>query len=315
MSESTLRRITLVLAAIVVAWLLVTLTRRGGAVGSGGELAQALHRLQQDTATAFTITAAGGAPIEIAQSDDAWTVNGMPADSDAVNRLRNAVSGAAVGDLVSTSPRNHERLGVGADSAWSLVIHTGTRADTLLVGKAAQSTGYSYVRLPGNDQTWEVSGDLRSAVVHTIPDWRDKVMARVDTTTVARIEIARGDTTFALVKDGAGWKLGSGDAADSTTMHAVLTGLSRFAATTPRAGHASVRRREPPPRDRDLDRRRHPRGPRVRRPGLHVARPAGRRRDPLQRPELRHRPARSRAGGRHETRRVVRRPAHDRSMR
>lgn len=233
MSESTLRRIILALVAFAVAWILVTLTRRGGAgARDDGEMALALHRLQQDTANAFTIAAAGEAPIEIANRGGAWTVNGMPADSDAVNRLRSAVSGAAVGDLVSTSPRNHERLGVGRDSAWSLVIHAGTRTDTLLVGKTARRTGYTYVRLPDHDQTWEVSGDLRSAAAHTIPDWRDKVMARVDTTAVARIEIARGDTTFALVKDAGGWKLDSGDAADSTAMHAVLAGLSRFAATS-----------------------------------------------------------------------------------
>ncbi|MGD8276666.1 MAG: DUF4340 domain-containing protein [Gemmatimonadota bacterium] len=233
MSESTLRRIILALVAFVVAWILITLTRGGGRTRDDGEMAQALRRLQQDTAEAFTITAAGEAPIEIAKSGGPWTVNGMPADSDAVNRLRSAVSGAAVGDLVSTSPRNHERLGVGSDSAWSLVVHAGTRTDTLLVGKTSQRTGYTYVRLPDHDQTWEVSGDLRGAAAHTIPDWRDKVMARVDTTALSRIDITRGDTTFAIVKNDAGWTLAAdGAAADSMAVHGILTELSRFAATS-----------------------------------------------------------------------------------
>jgi len=231
MSESTLRRIMIALAVLAVAWIVVMLGRRGGGSRASDQLAQALQRLQQDTARGFTITAAGGEPIEIARTDGAWTVNGMPADSDAVNRLRHAVSGAAVGDLVSTSAGNHERLGVGTDSAWALAVRAGDQNHTFLLGKSAQRTGYTYVRLPDNEQTWEVSGDLRAAAAHPLADWRDKVLARVDTTAVARIEIARNDTAYVLTRTGAGWTL-DGAAADSTAVHGVLSQLVRFTATS-----------------------------------------------------------------------------------
>jgi hypothetical protein len=233
MSERTLRRIVIAFATITVLWLGATLLRRGGGTAShDGPLEQALEQLRVDTANAFTITSPAGVRTELLHGADGWTVNGMPADSAGVDRLQRILREVSAGDVVATTASNHDRLGVHADSAWVLDVRAGEHSTSLLIGRSGTRAGTGYVRLPDSDETWQVDQDLRSAVSPTINEWRDKVMARIDTARVARVVLSRQGQSFALVRDSAGWTV-DGDPmlrADSLASRNVLTELARFEA-------------------------------------------------------------------------------------
>jgi len=237
MSEHTLRRIIIALAAIAIVWVGIRIGRfvsRGGP-GDGGPLAAALQRLRDDTASAFTITSPAGDRVELQQTATGWTVNGMPADSAGVDRLRQTLRDATVGDLVATTAQNHPRLGVHADSAYILDIRAGDQGETtkLIIGRSGTRAGSGYVRLSDADETWQVSTDLRSAVARSINEWRDRVLLRIDTARVARIQLTRQGETYSLTRDSAGWSIDSDAAqhADSLATRNVLAELARFEAS------------------------------------------------------------------------------------
>jgi hypothetical protein len=238
MSERTLKRILVVLAGLAVVYAAVLLLGRGsGSAATNGELASVLEHWTSDTATAFVISSPGASRLELVAAGDGWTVNGMPADSAAVDRLQTAIRNARVSGVVSTNAQNHARLGVTADSAVQLEIR-GRDTTTLLIGKNSSRGIASYVRLPEQDETAEVSGDMRGAAARPLGDWRDKVMVRVDTARIVRIAIQR-DTSYSLHRIGNGWRVAAlnatadsaSPAADSLAVSNVLAELLRFEAT------------------------------------------------------------------------------------
>jgi hypothetical protein len=132
-----------------------------------------------------------GEVVELTPDGPAWTVNGFRADSAGVARFWEAVGGTSVEDLVGTNPDNHLRLGVNADSAWSLDLVLPNERRTLLVGKSGTRYGTAYVRLPDHDEVYLMEGGLRPTMTRSLDDWRSKRVARVDTAAVQRIELDR----------------------------------------------------------------------------------------------------------------------------
>jgi hypothetical protein len=245
MSETTLKRIVLLLVGLLILYGAARLLSRGGSSGGGNDaLADALQPWRADTAEAWTLTPPGGPPVALTRNGG-WKVNGMPADSAAVQRLERALADARVVELVATSAANHDRLGVSADSAWQLQAKHGERTTTLLLGRSAtQRIGNGYVRLPDGDATWEVSADLRGAAARPLADWRDRILARVDTAKIASIIVQRDTQRYTLQRSGATWQVlaqparagrtASPPAApDSANLHNLLADLVRIEASNP----------------------------------------------------------------------------------
>ncbi len=188
----------------------------------------------------MTITSPKGERFELNRGSPAWTVNGLPADSTAMDRLLRAVRDATIGDMASSSQANQQRMGVSSDSAWTLEFrpHTG-QAAKLLLGKEGASYSTVYARLPDQDATWVLSGDLRAAATRTLADWRDKTIVRIDTAKVAKVRVDTDSAHYALVRSGAAWQLlrdkagraADSVAADSTGARNLLGQLARIEAS------------------------------------------------------------------------------------
>ena len=233
MSERTLKRVLVMLGALVLVYGVVRLgayaTRPRG--DSGGTLGATLDRLRKDTLTAVAVVAPTGDRVEVKHAATGWNANGFRADSSAVDRLVRAVREAAVNDLVAQSASTHPRLGVSSDSAWTATLHAGRDSVTLLVGHAGPEYGVTYVRLPGADAVYEVRGGLREALAVPLGDWRDKTIVRADTAAVHTLVLQRDGKSARLERAGKAWQASaarSGTTVDSTRVAGLLSELAHL---------------------------------------------------------------------------------------
>ncbi len=228
MSDRLLKRLVLVLAALVLAWALARF------VGGLGGPAVASFDLAAVAASGLdsVVVAAPEDTVRL-RAGDAWTVNGHRAAADAEESLRRALVQAQLGGLVGRNPENHERLGVTRTMGRRLTVYSGGTAQlSLVVGRRGRAGGQVYVRREGEDEVYTLQGTLVSLVNRDVDDWRDKEIIQAGRELVERIEFSYSDESFVLARDTAGWHLEpSGAAADQNTVAGVLSILSGLLAT------------------------------------------------------------------------------------
>lgn len=228
MSEKTLRLALYSLAAVTVLYVAVTLLRGGGngTQATDSALAEAFAEMAGESHTRFDI-AGPRDTLRLEREVDGWTVNGFAADSGAVSRFLRAVEDVAIASVAATNPANHGRLGVTADSAWSLGAGDGP---VVLLGKTGNRFRTAYVRLPDEDRVSLIEGDLRSAAARSLVDWRDKMILRLDTALVAGISVTRDGETAMYARQDSSWTSRGGEA-DATTVRNILQELANMRAS------------------------------------------------------------------------------------
>ncbi len=231
MSEQTLKRIFTALAVLVVFWLgsfWFTGRSDSGPVADGG-LAAIFAGPNENTVSAVRI-AGPGQTVSLQQSGGAWTASGHPADSTAIERFWFAVAAAEVGGVVANNPNNHMRMGLVADSAWTVdfTMSDGGTA-SVLVGKVGPIAPSAYVRLPAQDEVVVVSGDFLRTVVRDLADWRDKTVLRVDTAAVARVVLQTDEGTRVIQRSDRTWSA-DGEPANNIIVFGILQELSSLLA-------------------------------------------------------------------------------------
>jgi Domain of unknown function (DUF4340) len=238
MSERALKSLVAGLAAAMVAYVIVGfLSRDRGVGGSDPALEAFLQHLGNDTLASVTLTSPAGVTFHLVHAGAAWAVNDLPADSTAVSRLQRSAREAKIGVMISSSEANQARLGVVADSAWTLEVQTvAGETARLLVGHNGSRMSSVYVRLPDEAATWELTGDIRGAVARTLTDWRDKAIAHVDTAGVGGIDVTRDGGHYTITRRDSAWVIaasagGEGEPAEASTVSAILSELAGLDAT------------------------------------------------------------------------------------
>ena len=232
MSEQTLKRIFGALGVLVVLWLISTLLAGRGGTGSApdGGIVALLGGLDQTTVSAIRI-AGPTQTLSLQRSGDAWTVNGNVADSAVVARFWDGLAEAEVGGIVADNPSNHARMGLSADSAWTVdfTLADGGTA-SVLVGKGGPIFPSGYVRLPDEDAVVVVSGDFRPTVILGLAEWRDKTILRVDTAAVVRVVLETTEGTHVAERSDSTWSVDGGPA-NANAMRTVLAELAHLLAS------------------------------------------------------------------------------------
>jgi hypothetical protein len=234
MSEKGLKVLVGTVAVLLLIWVAVNFLPRGG--GAGAAPSEALSGfflgVTPETVTSLRLLGPGEeGGVELKRVGGGWVANGFQADSGTVARFWDALAEVEVGDRVGSNPANHPRLGVAPDSAWTLEVEMPDGARTLLIGKSGTRYGTAYVRLPDEDDVYLLEGGLRPTMTRTLDDWRDKRVARVDTSAVHRIELSREGSRIALERSDTLWVLeGDGDA-DRATVRSLLGELARMDAS------------------------------------------------------------------------------------
>ncbi len=227
MSEQTLKRVLGALGVVVVLWLASVLLsgRGGGRVAPDGGIASLFEGLNGTTVVAVQIVGPSQT-VSLQRSDGGWIVNGNPADSLAVARLWSAFSGAEVGGVVATNSANHERMGLSADSAWTMdfTLADGGMA-SIVVGKPGPSFPSVFVRLPDQDEVVVVTGDFRPIVVQSVALWRDKTILRLDTASVVRVVLVTDVGMHIAERADTSWSV-DGEPANVGTIRSLLGELA-----------------------------------------------------------------------------------------
>ena len=208
MTGRRLRILLGTLGVLVVAYLVVRF-----AVGRGG--APPSEPLALASAAELTIDSlvvvSEEDTVRLVRAGDGWTVNGLEAVADAGTTLESALEDARVGALASRNPENHERLGVAEGQGHRASFYSdGQPRLEIVLGEAARAAGGRYVRRAGEDEVHVLQGNLADLVRRGVEEWREKEILPAHTDSIARIEYAYPDTSFAVARDTAGWRLEPG---------------------------------------------------------------------------------------------------------
>jgi hypothetical protein len=234
MSEKGLKLLAATVAVLCALWVAVNFLPRGGsgAAGPSAALSSFFAGVTAESVTALRFQDPGeDGAVELKPRAGNWTVNGFAADSGAVARFWEAAEEAEVRDLVGSNPENHPRLGLSPDSAWTLSVETAEGSRTLLIGKSGTRYGTAYVRLPDEDEVYLLDGGLRPSITRSLEDWRNKRVARVDTSQVHRIEVERQGARSTLARSDSTLVLADGAPADGSTVRNLLGELARMDAS------------------------------------------------------------------------------------
>lgn len=231
MSERALKQLVGALVVVGVLWAISSLLSGGsGSIAPSGEIESVVEALNGADADRIEFVSTEGA-VALVLGGDGWTVNGFPADAAGVGRLLEILPELRIADLVATNPANHERMGVSGEGAIAATFSAANERWDLVVGSAGRRFGTSYVRLPDADEVYLLVGALRSQATRGVDDWRDRVMARVDSSAVARIEVDHEDGAYALVRGDSAWSVVGGSDAQGTTIVGILAELSNLVAS------------------------------------------------------------------------------------
>jgi hypothetical protein len=219
MTPEFLKRLAGALVAVLVVWLAASLIRRAGR-DETGELA--LGRFDRQVADQASLVK-GADTILFRKEGSGWTVNGYRADASAIDELLAALNdSSARSELVAESASSHERLGLDSTSARRLRVTQGTTTLVeLLLGSRGNSYGSIFVRGPGADAAYQLSGNLANLADRALDDWRDKRIAAIAPESVAVVEVQTGRVRYRLTKGPSGWSIGSA-AADSAAVAGLL---------------------------------------------------------------------------------------------
>lgn len=222
MTEGQVKVIFGVLVVLVLAYAGVELAGGGGG-GEGGGLG--LAAAVDASPGVVRIAKSGGDTIRIERTDGSSLVNGFPADSADVSRLFAALDTARSGELVSRNPDNHGRLGVTGAAADRVVVGPpDAPAFAFLLGDRGR--GGRFVRRPDADEVYVLEGSVERLLGRGADRWRDRQVAAVDTSSVARLELAREGRSTALVRGESGWRTGAGDPASGDEVESLLGELA-----------------------------------------------------------------------------------------
>ncbi len=221
MSEKTLRMSLYCLGAVVALYALIALAggRDAPSLDDGG-IGPALDGLDGALLTRIDLRGPEDT-IRLEREGTDWRVNGLEADTGAVQRLLRAIDDVSVSSVAAANPANHARMGVDADGAWTLTADDVS----VLLGNAGVRYRTAYARMPDADPVVLLEGDLRSAAARPLFDWRDKIVASVDTARIASVRVTHGRSATLFERGDSAWTAG-GEEADASTVRSLLQELA-----------------------------------------------------------------------------------------
>ncbi|MCZ6856814.1 MAG: DUF4340 domain-containing protein [Gemmatimonadetes bacterium] len=225
MSRDRLQPIVMALGVLLLLWGVVEIFR-GEFDEAAGDFQ--IPRVTEQDADSVVFERVADTVVLVKQEND-WTVNGHAAAPNGVSDFFEQFENAPPGQLVAQSFDTHGRLAIDDSTARAFrIFGNGETLAYMLVGKRARSSQESYFRQPGDASVYSVRTRIAMYVDRNVHDWRDRSIARIDTSVVSSAEIQVGSQSYVLRREDDGWQLGS-EAADSAQ---VVTFLREYATIT-----------------------------------------------------------------------------------
>ncbi len=231
MSTKQLLRLAVVLAAVVVVWGVLALTRR-----STGDRVIRLALPTVDTAAVDTVALTKGADtaLLVRGANGRWRDNAYPATASNVAELLSALADTSSNstELVAESKSAQPALGVAADSGQHVrVIEKGHVALDWITGHQTSDYSGLYIRPTSGDAVYSLHGRLTGALGHGLVEWRDHTIASIPADSVHRIEVQHGREHYALVRGAKrSWTLAGAGPADTAAAKQLIDHLNPLSA-------------------------------------------------------------------------------------
>ncbi len=172
--------------------------------------------------------------VRLTKTGKVWTLN----TGDRVGHLEQGRGNTSLQSLMNLKPQRvltkrkekWNEFGVGDSTGTHVRVMEGssTKSD-LWIGRTGFSqssgSGYTYVRMEGEDEVYSVDGFLEGQFNLNFNDWRDKSFTRIKRDSIDKIIFRYpADSSFVLEKRNGKWKLGV-VAADSAAVASYLSGM------------------------------------------------------------------------------------------
>lgn len=152
-----------------------------------------------------TVTGAGNAVIAtLEQGEAGWRLveRDFAADANALRRILLGLSEAKRIEAKTAKPELYDRLGVEDVAAAEaqgvlLTIEGGGEPLTLIIGQNVSRGTGTYVRVPGEAQSWQI--DRNVAVEKSTANWLDKDLADIQPNRIASVSVTAGKDTVEIV--------------------------------------------------------------------------------------------------------------------
>jgi hypothetical protein len=154
--------------------------------------------------------------VELLKSDGVWQVHAenetFSADSQKINMALRELQNMEVEALVTRDPQKHTRYRVDSTGT-TITLYNGDQVLDQVIASSSQfpgSTGDIYVRIPGENQVYSVSGLNRSSIQSNFNNWRDLTVWNVPLESISEIRFTYpADSSFAIQNANGTWMAGS----------------------------------------------------------------------------------------------------------
>jgi len=138
---------------------------------------------------------------EQAAAEEVAVQDEYPVDSASIATLLEKLVTMKRDILVSKNPAKQETFEV--DSAHGVLVEVwnakGKSIGTFRIGKSGPDWSSNYVRTPGSNDVWAVSGSIKSAFFADLKRWRDKTIVKFEPSSVKTLTLTKKDTVSGVI--------------------------------------------------------------------------------------------------------------------
>ena len=169
------------------------------------------------------------------KANNLWRVTkpvDYPADTVSVNAMLKDLKNFKLESIASENPERFNNYLDSANNAKISTYQEGKLLGTFILGKT-QSADNTYIKKPEENRIILASSLLASNYTKPVKDYRDQVIASINSFTVNKIEFKSTDSNkvdFTVMRDSVNmWKIG-GDSVSTSVMDGFMNMFTKFAA-------------------------------------------------------------------------------------
>ncbi len=151
------------------------------------------------------------AAMDLAKENGVWRVNGYDTDDAHVKSFFDAVAKLEVLSLASRNAAAAADFEVSDEKGRAITFTQGGVVQEFIFGKQGNSFDAFYIKQKGSTSVYLAKGSLKSLTEQALLWWRDTTMTKLDSASIAAIEITQNNVVATLSKTKEGtWELTRG---------------------------------------------------------------------------------------------------------
>jgi hypothetical protein len=198
----------------ILGGVMIYLDRRGNreAAKIESKPTEKVVALDSNQIQAFTIRPRAGVAITCQRTDGSWSLvepRKLAADASAVSSLLSSLTSATLDEVITDRPQQLKDFGLDPPATAIEVSASGKPEKTaLLLGDDTPTSSAVYAQVAGNPRVFTLPSSLKSSLLKTIFDLRDRRAVALEVDQLQRLQVKSKDKGFTLAKNTQGvWEL------------------------------------------------------------------------------------------------------------